>query len=246
MKARILPPALKLTGRAAHVWRMDCRLWDPAQLADSLSTAELERARRFHREQDRNRYLVTHGLMRRILGAYLECPPDRIEYETDAGGKPRLAGESSLRFNLSASGGMGLLAVTMNRSIGVDVEFIDPAFDWAAVAGRYFTHAERLYMAGLSAAERRAGFYRLWAAKEACLKCSGEGLRTSPDQVDANLDSGLARKQAKSWRVHPLRHFSQYAACLSVMEPIDPVMCWEWNPDFGPQQIQAPQPGVLE
>jgi 4'-phosphopantetheinyl transferase len=157
--------------------------------------------------------------------------------EFDTHGKPRLAGDHRLRFNLSGSHGLGLLGVTLDRPIGVDVEYQDTAFEWAPVAVRYFTHQERLFMAGLPAVDRCRGFYQIWTAKESCLKCSGEGLMTSPQLVQVDLPGETSSTADKSWHIRCVNHHPDYAAAWAVREQAGPVTEWEWKPGLGPATV---------
>jgi phosphopantetheinyl transferase len=75
-----------------------------------------------------------------------------------------------LRFSLSHSGGLALIAVTAGREVGVDIE---------CARERY-----------------TAEFLRAWVAHEAVVKCRGVGLATPPagphpdDPWTAELDVG--------------------------------------------------------
>src|SRR5262245_6543972 len=103
-----LPPAdLQLSMDEVHVWRAELDL--PAsqiqRLQHTLSTDELLRAERFYARKDRQHFVVAHGLLRAILGRYLEVEPDHIPFCYSAHGKPALAStsgqEHKLSFNLS-------------------------------------------------------------------------------------------------------------------------------------------------
>ena len=91
------------------------------------------------------------GALRRVLAVYLDSEPRRIRLERGEHGKPRLAGaEGRLRFNLSHSGEIALVAVSGEFEVGVDVERVRP--------------------------KREEAFYRRWACHEAHVKCLGVGL----------------------------------------------------------------------
>ena len=60
--------------------------------------------------------------LHRVLAVYLGEDPARIRLETGAQGKPRLADpQGQLRFNLSHSGEIALVAVSGEAEVGVDV-----------------------------------------------------------------------------------------------------------------------------
>ncbi|MDQ6812000.1 MAG: 4-phosphopantetheinyl transferase, partial [Actinomycetota bacterium] len=73
--------------------------------------------------------------LRDVLAAYLETSPEAIRIVDGAHGKPELAGRE-LHFNLSHSGDVGLVAVSRERPVGVDVERIDGRRDVLALAER--------------------------------------------------------------------------------------------------------------
>jgi 4'-phosphopantetheinyl transferase len=96
-------------------------------------------------------------------------------------GKPTLAvfeqGKSSLQFNISHSGDLGVVAVAANMDIGVDLQRIDPGLGIAAVARKHFCEAERAWASETEDdAEARRRVYSVWARKEACLKALGLGI----------------------------------------------------------------------
>src|SRR5512132_2469878 len=87
-----------------------------------LSPDERDRAAAFRFERDRWRYLVARGLLRTVLGERLDEDPGRISFAYGERGKPRLAGETGLRFNVSHSHGVVAIALCEGRELGVDVE----------------------------------------------------------------------------------------------------------------------------
>src|SRR5947209_9528837 len=82
-----------------------------ASLAATLSPAERVRAGRFCFPVDARRFIAAHGWLRNVLGDTLGIAPAQLAL-TDGPGKPRLADdEAGLRFNLSRSAGLALVAV---------------------------------------------------------------------------------------------------------------------------------------
>ena len=71
----------------------------------------------------RRRYLRSHAALRAILGAYTSTP---LDFAMAEHGKPYLLACPDLRFNLSHSHDMALVAVTRGIEIGVDVERFRP------------------------------------------------------------------------------------------------------------------------
>ena len=73
-----------------HVWSCDLsrQEGERAALAALLSTEEQTRAARFVFELDRQRFILSHGLLRLILARYVEDAAGQLEFETEAHGKP--------------------------------------------------------------------------------------------------------------------------------------------------------------
>ena len=194
-----------------------------------LDEQERKRATRFYFAPDQVRYSLCHANMRRILGSYLRRPAESLVYRETTGGKPELALEASelpLRFNLSHSKSMALLAVSLDSEVGVDVEDIRPIE--RDVAKRFFSPAEIASMAGLDGEDWLDAFYRCWTRKEAILKVEGQGLRIPLDSFDVSMLAEepaallAARPEAKltaHWNLYPLAPAEGSMAALAVASP---------------------------
>ena len=139
------PCSVRATQRTSGVLRW--RLIRPTlqRLKSTLAKNELERAERFIFDQDRNRFIAARGILRDVLGRYLQCAPQTIEFVYGARGKPAISSGSScdpLRFNLSHSHGLALIGLAREREIGIDVEMIRPEFASEEIAKRYFSAKE--------------------------------------------------------------------------------------------------------
>ncbi len=169
-----LPPA------AVHVWYADLDL-DPAErerLGRVLSPEERARADRVRVPGCAAAFRAARGVLRNLLGAYLERPPSAVSLWRRPGGKPDLGATagSDLRFNLSHSGDHALLAITRGTEVGVDIECARPIPDLDRLARRVLTPAERRALAGLPADRRARAFLRCWTRKEAYAKARGTGV----------------------------------------------------------------------
>ncbi len=185
-------PEFRLTPGEIHVWRADLDL-PPAALAEcreTLNAAERARADRLLRAEDRLRFMAARGLLRRLLGWYLQAPPDRLEFSYRERGKPFLAGVFPgpiPHFSLSHCREQALFAFALDRELGVDVEGIREEVDGPAILRRYFHPKEFARLEGLTEAQGRREFFRLWTRKEAWLKARGEGLSEMDRLPEADL-----------------------------------------------------------
>ena len=137
------PKDLILADHEVHVWRAQLEL--PSSqvqwLRGILTDDELDRARRFFFEIDRQRFIAARATLRSILSRYIPASPGHLRFYYNQYGKPSLAPEFSshlLSFNLSHSGGMALYAITRNMEIGVDVEHVRSGFEYEEIAKRFF------------------------------------------------------------------------------------------------------------
>ena len=155
---------------------------DRALLVASLTPPERARADRYRFPADARRFSVARGWLRLVLGAELGIPAPDVTF-ADTPGKPRLAPAGGPCFNLSHAGELAVIAVSAG-AVGVDVEpeaSAPAALEAAAIA---CTPAEAAALDRLPAEDRPLWALRLWTAKEAYLKATGEGLSAAPDQVE--------------------------------------------------------------
>ncbi|MFZ0480569.1 MAG: 4'-phosphopantetheinyl transferase superfamily protein [Terriglobales bacterium] len=144
-----------------------------------LAPDENIRAARFHFDDDRVRFTRCRTALRRLLGHYLDLAPANIRFTYTTNGKPEVAANQNpdnLRFNVSHSGNMALIAVGVADDLGVDIEKLRADVNTADLAERFFSVRERETLRGLPESLRLAAFFACWARKEAFLKAMGEGL----------------------------------------------------------------------
>jgi 4'-phosphopantetheinyl transferase len=179
----------------------------------ATTDAERDRASRFYRPEDGQRYLFAHGVLRLLLGGYLTCDPVSLRFGARENGKPFLEG-APLEFNLSHSGALALIAVARSRQVGVDVEEVRPMADLDSVAARVCTPAELATLAGLAEPHRGRAFFAMWVRKEALAKATGEGLGAV--FRDAR-HAPVARVDAKDrWTLADVDDVPGYAACVAA------------------------------
>ena len=160
-----------------------------------LSASELERGARLHFDADRVRHSVSHGLLRRLAGHYLGRPAAELRCAQGEYGKPHVADEGGLVFNLSHSGDVVLLAFAPGGRVGVDVESWTRRIDAQGlerIAEYAFSARERAALRLLNCADQRAAFFSVWSLKEAYIKATGLGVAHGLHQFDVLADSGVA------------------------------------------------------
>ena len=135
------------------------------------------------RERNRVLWARSRGVLRALLGRYLDRDPRKLRFVLGPHGKPALLFEgpgpaTDLRFNLSHSGCLALYAVTVGRNVGIDVETPRRRVDELAVAERVLGSEQAQRLAGFKSDARAREFLRAWVAHEAVVKCLGLGLAT--------------------------------------------------------------------
>src|SRR5262245_39263963 len=211
-----------------HVWRATLA-WPEAaahRLEQYLAADERDKMQRFRREKDRRRYLVGRGLLRSLLGRYLDVSAQALRFETTAAGKPHLAsGQKQLQFNLAHSGEYVLFAIADGRAVGVDVEEINDDLDAREIAAHFFSPDEQRELEALTGRLKIEGFFACWTRKEAYVKARGEGLSLPLDQFDVSLRPGEPARliatrpdptEASRWQLSGLGVADGYKAALAV------------------------------
>jgi len=236
------PERLSLSHGVVHVWRasLDQSPWELAHFQSTLDDEEGSRAERFYFSRDRERFIVARGVLRTLLGRYLDRSPESLSFSYSAHGKPALASESgadAIRFNLSHSHGTALYAVTRGRELGVDLELIRCDLEADQIAERFFSRSEIVTLRALPPGLRMHAFFLCWTRKEAYIKARGEGLSMPLNQFDVSLIPGepaaLLSTQADSdevprWSLRNLTPASGYAAALAIQGRDLTLYCWQW------------------
>ena len=210
-------------GDEIHVWHaaLDREEGFLCPLESTLSLEEKARADRFHFVNDRNRFVVARGLLRKLLGKYLQEAPARLQFSYGKYGKPSLAGgnaSSGLCFNVSHSAGLAVYAIARERNLGVDVEHVRPEFAGEDIAKRYFSARELTDLRTLPPEARVEGFFHCWTRKEAYLKATGMGLQIPLASFAVSLLAGEPAQFLAG--VEPCWHLDAYHPAEGYMAAV--------------------------
>jgi 4'-phosphopantetheinyl transferase len=170
----------------------EVHLWQASMLGEGdpsvLPPDEIARAERLRVSDVRRRFVRSRTLLRTVLGSYEERPPEGLRFASSGQGKPHLAAEGSVRFNLSRTDAAWMLAVARDRGVGVDVERLDRPVDPDALAARLFSRKECETLRGLAGENKARAFFRAWACREATVKAMGEGMFSHSDRFEVEAD----------------------------------------------------------
>lgn len=234
-----LPSALALPeARILHLWSVTTHPeTDPAiALSALLSADEQARGQRYLISKARRQFVETRGLLRLLLGAYLQKDPGSLDFQYSENGKPGLtqaSGGGLLQFNVSHSQDRVLYAVSADHAVGVDLEGINPLISHRDLAHRICTPQEWAIFDQLPPSEQYQAFFKIWTRKEALVKLCGDRLyeKLTVFEVPAWATSGsywVKVEGHKRW-LQDLDLFESFAAAIAL--PIAPqqIIHHEWR-----------------
>ncbi len=171
-----------------HLWKVAL---DPGKALlkgceEALSGQEKGRMEFFNFEKVKQNYLVSQGVLRLLLGRYLEINANEIQLGRHAKGKPFCTQDQGLFFNISNSGGYCVFAFSRDGEVGIDLEEVRPLTDLEQMINKNFSFEEKLYIKQKKEEELRR-FFLLWTIKESYLKAIGEGMRIEPQKLDFRI-----------------------------------------------------------
>jgi len=166
-----------------------------------LSPDEKARAARFHFEQDRLHWIAARSALRLVLSRYLAVPPGEISFVLGTHGKPAVE-NSAVQFNLSHSRGWGMIAVSRDTPVGVDLEEIRDRVDMAKLLMRIDEK---------DLPTEKPALFQRWTEREARTKAAGSPLMKQPDPNIYTV---------------PLAAPPNFAAAVALIDAIpEPVYC---------------------
>jgi len=207
---------------AVHCWRVALDLPDAVieRLRETLTPAERRRAAALCSGLGGRRFVAAHGALRELLGHYLGLAPGLVGFTRGAQGRPELAAGGRLRFSLSRTDGLALVAIAAQAEVGVDVERLRPVAESASISDRFFAVSEADALAALPPSRRDAAFLGCWTRKEAYLKALGCGLSAPLDGFSLPLPGQAAceelRVAARRWSLLAPRLATGYVAAVAV------------------------------
>jgi 4'-phosphopantetheinyl transferase len=230
-----LPPA-----GTVHIWRASL-IQPPAiaqQLAQFLSPDEQAKVESFRFVQHQQRSLISRGILRALLGRYLQTDPATLKFDYEAHGKPVLSpspGWPNVQFNLAHSQDLVVYAIAVNCPVGIDVEYQRAMTDITEIAQRFFSPSEQQALNRLSGEVQKTAFFDYWTGKEAVLKATGQGLAglssveiALPD-CSLHLQGDLAQwYPASSWKIRLFEPEENYSGAIAVPWPAAEFLFFDW------------------
>ena len=204
----------------AWVWRVD--LTDDSRQDAVAATHLVEPERRRASAGTvavRRRRILLRAALRQALGGLLDLPPAAVPLIEDAG-RPMVDTSAALSVSCSASGRVGLVAVSAGCEVGVDVQQHRDEDARAAAEEGWLAPAEELALRRLPTEARLLATTRCWTQKEAVLKGVGIGLHRRPVTVVTPVaESG----RIGDWAVRMVPVPAGHVASIAVRTPLDEI-----------------------
>jgi 4'-phosphopantetheinyl transferase len=116
-------------------------------------------------------------------------------------------------------------AITRNRSVGIDIEYLHRKVDFLNIASHFFTEREKSVFTALSESRRRDFFYKIWTGKEALIKAIGEDppmdfLKVELSNQDGENTRGIkfidGQSNPSRWIMKPIFPIEEYVGTLVI------------------------------
>jgi 4'-phosphopantetheinyl transferase len=214
----LLPP---LSRQAVHVWSLQLPLVDNEKIISVLTPAEITRALSYHQEEDRLRFMKSRALVKLLIAAYLDLDVADVVITTGVTQKPDIESCSkTLQYNISHSGDLTLAAIAYS-AVGVDVEKVDPGYQYEDVYNICFNRREIDFIGDTG----YVGFYKLWTMKEAIVKFTGKGIDDNMQHVPS-LDGthavaeSITKQHVQVYGFEPQKNYIGGVSCTSLINEV--------------------------
>ena len=236
------PVKLSLSEKHIDIWRTSLDL--PQRQIDEykslLAPDEIERADRFKVKRKYREYLISRGLLRRVLGHALRIDPAGLEFEYSEHDKPFLDlihKGRPVTFNVSHTHEQTLIAVTLEHALGIDIEHVRHDVQFRQLARRFFSAQEARELETYTEAGIPRAFFACWTRKEAFVKALGDGISfglnefsvaVDPFADDVALTTHWDPEEAGNWSLTNIRTDPDYIAALAVAGQGFKIRYWEF------------------
>ena len=237
------PSNLSLSSDFIDIWqtRLDLSVRDIEYYADMLCAEEKQRVDKFKFSKKRHEYIITRGLLRRVLAQTLDTDPHSLQFEYAEHGKPYLTErwqDKTVSFNVTHSGNKALVAVTLERNIGVDIELIRTEVEFDKLSNRFFSADESSSLETYKKQDLSKAFYACWTGKEAYVKALGDGISfglsefsvsVDPEEEQVTLVTHWDTDEASRWTIINLDTGKDYIGAIAADKKEIKLRYWEYG-----------------
>ena len=230
-----------------HIWKspLNIDVQRVQFLKSLLSTDETKRAERFYFDKDKEHFEVGRGILRVLLGNYLNINPKKIKFHYNQFGKPFITDQfknSKIQFNLSHSKDMLVLVFCKTANVGIDIEFMRTDFDLLRLARQFFSKREVKELISTPSNLLREAFFNCWTRKEAFIKAKGKGLSIPLDKFDVSSAPGKPARlcyynenpsEISDWFLYELNGIGEnYISSVAIKGRPENMKYWEYDGKF--------------
>lgn len=203
-----------------------------------LSKDEKLKVERFKFKKDKITSVMARGVLRVLFSKYLDCLIDDIIFKYGEYGKPELANNKTIKFNVSHSGEMIVIAFCNDYDIGIDVEYIKRDFNVFDIVDNYFSKQEIKALHKIPNNQQTEAFFRGWTRKEAFIKAKSQGLSFPLDSFSISIDTDenaelyettWDNNEKNLWNIVPFETHKDYKAAFAVKGKIDAVKYFKFD-----------------
>ena len=182
-----------------------------------LTKEEIIKSEDYKSEIAKINYITARAILNLVLKDLLEKEINDIRIKRDKNNKPYVGNTLGLKFNISHTDGLVLLAFC-KKEIGIDIEKINHKFDFKDILENCFTKYEIINIDN-----KAKNFFMYWTAKEAYLKCDGIGLIRDLKEIEIiSFESKFIEiRNSKNNTVSmlkPLNYNDKYAGVICLEE----------------------------
>ena len=187
-----------------------------SDLVKFLNSQEINRVERFHKENDKNRFIICRSILKFILATHTKLPVKSILLNYHFNKKPYLASHPGLNFNISHSEDFAVIAISSDK-VGVDIEYISEDFDFTNLLLDIFVDHEILAIK--NADNKKHAFFTSWTRKEAFVKALGKGIDEDFKNIPCldglhSIDSAVI-KTSQNWQVYSFALENHYLGAVA-------------------------------
>jgi 4'-phosphopantetheinyl transferase len=215
-----------------HVWKLNIPkniqwIEENKQL---LSKEEMEKFGRIFREEDKLHFLAGKVGAKILCANYLNSSPEKVVFSKTENQKPFIPERADFHFN-TAHSGEWVVFIFSETPCGIDIEKIEPEFDYLEVMETIFNSAEIKHIT--SSSEPRSEFYKLWTKKESLLKAVGTGIVENLPAL--NILSGIhslsenLNSNVPKWQLNWINWEKNYSLSICYKDSPSPVKFLEFK-----------------
>lgn len=220
-------------GQAADVWQISItsNILAINDFLALLSADERARASRYYQQKDRERFIISRGVLRVLLARYLKMQAAEIVFKIGVNKKPfvKSADGTELHYNASHSGDYVLIAIAA-LPVGVDVENMEPLFPYQEILEHSFNPDEITYID--QSVTQLETFYTLWTRKEALLKATAKGIdddmKLVPCLDGEHMVSASIIQSSQNWFVSSFNINHSYIGSVATLT--GDIKLWTFGP----------------